>query len=399
MSTYLRYASESSDAQDVYWEPRITKNFDIERIFEVSDKYGSRKRTVQISLDNRDGSLNSIHNTNSLLNKQVTLYHDDSNGVTKTFVGVITEIHSFGYDVVITIGEELSLYLQQPLPDLQLSTDYYSDTGINDNWNTCPIIIGTVKRLKTPWVDYVFNRFIIGSGPIASIDRIYFDKVIMYDKTRNFNLNIFKLTDDSKSIGVILWKGMGWANEPETQKHPITGEIITSEFPGISYIEFYDAVATNIGSVVSNNYSLPPLNADGSAAEVFVDVQGICKLGSTTEAERNPASILYQLATNPLTSQDGEAYSITEKGERGFGLGIPSNKINFVDAITFCENQGLVLDGVIAQRAEASEWFDEIAMYCMSTLCYIDYDPNVPNSGKYTLVVDTESSGGLEPGS
>jgi hypothetical protein len=140
-----RFASEPLDFGGYYWEPRINNPFEIQRVFSHVDKTGNRRRTIQITLDNNDKFFNAIHETYSLLNKQVALYFDEGNNLTKKLVGSITEISNFDLTINFSISEDLNIYLDQPVPDAQIAYDYYSDTGINESWNAVPIPIGYVK--------------------------------------------------------------------------------------------------------------------------------------------------------------------------------------------------------------------------------------------------------------
>lgn len=374
-NTVHRFGTDVYDFNGYVWNPRIIKNIDIERFFQISDKYGSRKRTLNLSLNNNDGVLSELHNSYSLLNKNVTVYLDEGDTPTKKLSGVITEVKRMGYTAEITIGEITSLYMKQQIPDCQIAYDYYSDSGINESWNAVPIIIGNVSRLKTMWIEKLTWRFMIGSGPLASIDKVYFDKVVMYDKTKSDSENYYQNTTDSIKYKVIIWKGSGWADAPETQTHPFTGQTITSVYPGMAYLEFYNA---------ATGEAAEPTLTDGTVPEIYVDVKGISKLTDSTLPERNPAKVLYQLAINPVTCSNKAGYGTNEKGPRGFGLAIPTALIDFSTAITYCENHNLYVDGVIAQTTDASEWFDEFAKYCMASF--------VEEDGVFKLIVDTSAA-------
>lgn len=338
LTTYY-FASEALDYADRYWEPRISNAFQISREFNSADKSGNKIRTVDVSLDNRDGFFNSIYTADGLVNGKFVLYFNEGDNNVKTFTGRVNKINSFGDDVSLTIREVGYEYLTRKFPDAQIAYDYYSTSGINESWNAIPIHLGTVNRYPCPWVNLFYSHFIIGSGPIHAVKKIYFDKTVVYDSSTG--QNGYKPTPESPEIKFRIFKG---ARAGQTDI--VDG--ITSPYPGFAFIQLYKIV---------NSVEEPadPVNPDGEAVQIYVDIEGLQNEAGNAP-ERNPAQILYQFFTKPYTA------------EEGYGLAIPSGDLDFASAITECAIQGFKIDGSIDNTTDFGEWIDEILRCCRGQL-------------------------------
>lgn len=354
LTTYY-FASEALDYADRYWEPRISNAFQISREFNSADKSGNKIRTVDVSLDNRDGFFNSIYTADGLVNGKFVLYFNEGDNNVKTFTGRVNKINSFGDDVSLTIREVGYEYLTRKFPDAQIAYDYYSTSGINESWNAIPIHLGTVNRYPCPWVNLFYSHFIIGSGPIHAVKKIYFDKTVVYDSSTG--QNGYKPTPESPEIKFRIFKG---ARAGQTDI--VDG--ITSPYPGFAFIQLYKIV---------NSVEEPadPVNPDGEAVQIYVDIEGLQNEAGNAP-ERNPAQILYQFFTKPYTA------------EEGYGLAIPSGDLDFSAAITECGIQGFKIDGSIDNTTDFGEWIDEILRCCRGQL----YE----NNGKISVRIDAAAA-------
>ena len=102
VTTYY-FASEALDYADRYWEPRISNAFQLTREFNSADKSGNKIRTIDVSLDNRDGFFNSIYTADGLVNGKFVLYFNEGDNVVKTFTGKVNKVNSVGDDVSVKI--------------------------------------------------------------------------------------------------------------------------------------------------------------------------------------------------------------------------------------------------------------------------------------------------------
>lgn len=233
-TTYY-FGTEPLDYDGKYYEPRITNSFNITNYFSYSDKTGNRIRSLQILLDNRDGYFNSIETASGLLNSVFALYYGDGSDNTMKFVGHVNSVNEFGDEISLTLMEKGYEYLDTPFPDAQIAYDYYGEEGINDNWNAIPICMGEVKNLKVSWIDLIYNRFMVCSGPIFKINKVYFDKVVMYEDGVS---NGYKPTPESKNIKVRIYKGEGSGEVGGAGEVKETVDSIDSSYPGFCYLEF-----------------------------------------------------------------------------------------------------------------------------------------------------------------
>lgn len=351
-ATTYYFASEPLDYDNRFWEPRISNKFELVRNFADAEKSGNRIRSMNLSLDNRDGFFNAIEVASGFLNMKVTFLFNEGTANYQKFTGKINKINSYGDDIVLNVMETGYEYLKDRFPDAQIAYDYYSANGINNSWNAVPIPFGTVNRIPLSWVNLFRSEFIIGSGPLFKVAKLYFDKVLVYDV--DTGKNGYKPTPESQEIKFRVFKGTGSVGSPE-----IVGGV-TSEYPGFAYVQLYKIV---------DELEVPadPITPDGETAQIYADIEGIANAGGTA-AERNPAQILYNLMTKPTT------------GYEGYGLGLPEADLDFADAILECAVQGFLIDGVIDNTTEFDAWMNEILRCCRGNIREED--------GKIKLTID-----------
>lgn len=352
LKTYY-FASEDVDYDNTFWEARIGNQFEIERFFDISESTGNRIRSMQITLDNRDNFFRDIEKNDSLLNSKFVLYFNDGDDKVKTFTGIVNKIDSFGDDVSLTLMERGYEYLKNNFPDAQISYDYYSESGINDSWNAIPIPFGTVNKIPLAWVNLLRSEFIIGSGPLFNVNKLYFDKVVVYDRITE--KNGYQPTPESPEIKFRIFKGTGSIGSPEV----VDG--VTSEYPGFAYVQLYKIVD-------GVEEPADPLTPDGDVSQLYADIEGIVN-DTGTAPERNPIKILYMLFTKPYT------------GYEGYGLEIDPDDLDFDDAILEANIQGFKIDGAIDRIAEFGEWVDELLRCARASLTEED--------GKIKVYVDS----------
>lgn len=350
-STYY-LASEPLDYDNKYWEPRIANTFQLNRQFEISEKTGNRIRSMELTLDNRGQYFNAIEATSGFLNMKVTFLFKEGTQNYQKFTGRVNKVNSFGDEISLSIMESGYEYLKSRIPDAQIAYDYYSTNGLNESWNAIPIPFGTVDRIPLSWVNLFRSEFIIGSGPLYLIRKLYFDKTLVYDVSTG--KNGYKPTPESEEIKFRVFHGTGSVVSPE-----VVGGV-TSEYPGFAYIQLYKLV----GGVEE---PADPVTPDGEVTQIYADIYGIRNAGNS-DAERNPAQILYNLMTKPTT------------GYEGYGLGLSTSDLDFADAILECTVQGFKIDGVIDNTAEFGEWLNEILRCCRGNV--------IEEDGKIKLTID-----------
>lgn len=355
-ATTYYFSSEPLDYADRYWEPRISNDFEITRSFEMSEKTGNRIRSMDLTLDNRDGFFNSIESNSGFLNMKVTFLFNEGTANYQKFTGKINKINSYGDDISLTIMETGYEYLKDRIPDAQIAYDYYSTSGINNSWNAIPIPFGTVNRIPLAWVNLFRSEFIIGSGPLFKVSKIYFEKVVVYDESTG--QNSYRPTPESDEIKIRVFKGTGSDGSQET----VDG--VASEYKGFAYVQLYKVVD-------GVEEPADPITPDGETAQLYADIEGIVN-ATGTAAERNPAQILYNLMTKPTTLYEG------------YGLGLQEEELDFDDAILECDVQGFKIDGVIDNTTEFEAWMNEILRCCRGHICEED--------GKIKLTIDSQKT-------
>lgn len=355
VTTYY-FSSEPLDYDNRYWEPRISNDFEITRSFELSEKSGNKIRSMDLTLDNRDGYFNSIESDVGFLNMKVTFLFNEGTANYQKFTGKINKINSYGDDISLTVMETGYEYLKDRIPDAQIAYDYYSTSGINNSWNAIPIPFGTVNRIPLAWVNLFRSEFIIGSGPLFKVSKIYFEKVVVYDESTG--QNSYRPTPESDEIKIRVFKGTGSIGSPET----VDG--VESEYPGFAYVQLYKVI-----DMVEE--PADPITPDGETAQIYADIEGIVN-ATGTAAERNPAQILYNLMTKPTTTYEG------------YGLGLPTADLDFATAILECDVQGFQIDGVIDNTSEFEAWMNEILRCCRGHIC--------EEGGKIKLTIDAQKT-------
>lgn len=386
------FASESLDYDNIYWDSRIVEPFEIERFFEIESDTANRIRTVSVQLDNHDKYFNRfISDTTTLLNNQMTLYYDDGNGVTKSFTGKIQSIDSFGSTVSVTVRELGYEYLENTFPDAQIAYDYYSASGINESWNCIPIHFGTVKRIPVSWVNSFFSEYMIGSGPILSVDKVYIDDEVIYD-VADPDIH-YKYDDNAKEIHVRIFKGRGYDADGQREyiddeyhyenETPVSGNLYrhTSNWGGFAYIQLF--------SIDDDGFEIPayPYNKDGGIGQVYVDIRGIVDVIPVpggydygTSMVRNPAKIIKMMFCNP---------ELVDEGPCAIGWGYSEEHCDFSQAIQDCEDLGFVIDGSFDSAGQFSEALKQILYCCRG---YV-----IEENEKITLHIDKARDGNDVP--
>jgi len=383
------FSTEPLDYNNIYWEPRITDFFEIEDFFNVELDTSNRIRTMSLNLDNNDKFFNKfMTKTTSLLNNLMTLYYDNA-GVSKTFTGKIQSVDSMGSTVRLTLRELGYEYLENTFPDAQIAYDYYSQNGINESWNCIPIHFGHVNRIPLSWVNSFYSEYIIGSGPIMRVTKVYIDEEVIYDYEDN--TIEYQPSTDSLPIKVRIFKGVGYdspgheeritdQSRPETidsMREIISGDnvIHISQWGGFAYIQLY--------STDKNGYEIPayPYNKDGQIGQVYVDIDGIVSVTSDGQggyiygntAITNPARIIKMLFCNP---------QLVSQGPCAIGWNYPESQTDFQQAITDCDTIGLRIDGSFDTGGQFSESLKKILYCCRGFI--------VEENGKITLKIDKE---------
>lgn len=385
------FSSESLDYNNIFWEPRITDSFEIERFFDVQLDTSNRIRTLQVTLDNSDRFFNQfMTKTTTLLNNLMSFYYDNGNGLTKSFTGKIQSVDKMGSTVQITVREIGYEYLENTFPDAQIAYDYYSDSGINESWNCIPIHFGTVNRIPLSWVNSFYSEYMIGSGPILRVNKIYIDDAVIYDK--DDNTIEYRPTKDSFVIKARIFRGTGYDADgkretivdtvrPQTldpTRETASGSNIThiSQWGGFAYIQLY--------SIDKDGYEIPayPYNTDGAIGQVYVDIEGIVsvtKSGNTytygNTAIRNPAQIIKLMFCQP---------ELVSEGPCAIGWGYKESDVDFAQAITDCNTLGFRVDGSFDSSGQFVEALKQILYVCRG---YI-----VEENEKITLHIDKKKT-------
>ena len=349
----LYLSGEPLDYDDKFWQPRIINEFEINREFEFSSKNNNKITSLSLSLDNSDGYFDTYETTLGLLNQKFTFYFNEGDDKVKTFTGKVNKVSSYGEKISLEVLQTGYEYLDMPMPDAQIAYDFYSTNGLNHSWNAVPVPIGTVNRMPLAWVNLAYSEFIIGSGPIFKVRKLYFDKVEVYNV--DSGVNGYQPSPDYAKVKFRIFHGAGTSGAPET----VDGHV--SRYPGFAYIEVYKDVGGDPAD---------PLTPDGDTAQIYADVDGLRNAGNT-DAERNPAQILYNLYTKNSTEWEG------------YGLGVTPDDdiIDFNDAIDECTAQGFKIDGVLDKTTEFREWQKEICKCCRGAV--------VEEEGKIKMYIDT----------
>ncbi|MCK9319820.1 hypothetical protein, partial [Methanoculleus sp.] len=359
-TTTYYLASEPLDYDNRYWEPRIANTFELNRQFEISEKSGNRIRSMELTLDNRGQYFNATEAASGFLNMKVTFLFKEGTKKYQKFTGRVSKLNSFGDEISLTIMEGGYEYLKLPMPDAQIEYDYYSINGIGKgSWSAIPIPFGTVERMPLAWVNLMLSEFMIGSGPLFKVRKLYFDKTIVYDV--DTGKNGYKATPEGHEIKFRIFHGTGDNLNPEI----VDG--VTSAYPGFAYVQLYKIV-----DMVEE--PADPVTPDGEVTQIYADLYGI-RNALNTDAERNPAQILYNLMTKPDNKWEG------------YGLALDESELDFDDAILECSIQGFKLDGVIDNTTEFGEWVNEILRCCRGSLTEED--------GLIKLTIDGAKSAGL----
>ena len=349
----LYLSGEPLDYDDKFWQPRIINEFEINREFEFSSNNNNKITSLSLSLDNSDGYFDTYETTLGLLNQKFTFYFNEGDDKVKSFTGKVNKVSSYGEKISLEVLQTGYEYLDMPMPDAQIAYDFYSTNGLNHSWNAVPVPIGTVNRMPLAWVNLAYSEFIIGSGPIFKVRKLYFDKVEVYNV--DSGVNGYQPSPDYAKVKFRIFHGAGTSGAPET----VDGHV--SRYPGFAYIEVYKDVGGDPAD---------PLTPDGDTAQIYADVDGLRNAGNT-DAERNPAQILYNLYTKNSTEWEG------------YGLGVTPDDdiIDFNDAIDECTAQGFKIDGVLDKTTEFREWQKEICKCCRGAV--------VEEEGKIKMYIDT----------
>lgn len=379
------FSTEPLDYDNIYWEPRITDSFEIERFFDIQIDTANRIRTLNVTLDNSDKFFNQfMTSTTTLLNNMMTFYYDNGNGVTKSFTGKIQSVENIGSTISVTVRELGYEYLESTFPDAQIAYDYYSENGINESWNCIPIHFGTVNRIPVSWVNSFYSEYMIGSGPILRVKKVYIDDDVIYDY-QDSSIH-YKPSKDGREINVRIFRGRGW--DAEGHKEYVDDEYHTEDMEPISqgvyrhYSNWGGFAYIQLFSKDDDGFEIPayPYNTDGALGQVYVDIEGIVSVTKNgnnyvygNEAVRNPASIIKMLFCNPQLVSDGPC---------AIGWNYSEDDVDFTQAITDCENLGFKIDGSFDSAVQFSEALKQILYCCRG---YV-----IEENEKITLHIDTE---------
>ena len=430
-ATYY-FATEALDYDSKYWEPRIIESFEIERFFDITTDTTNRIRTLSVTLDNSDKFFNQfVENGKTLLNNTMTLYYDNGNNVTKIFKGSVQSIDAFSSNVTLTLREIGYEYLGENYPDAQIAYDYYSENGINESWNAIPIHFGTVENFPISWVNSYYSEFMVGSGPILRITKIYIDtdrtasedddsevdgkdNGVVYKLVNDVGTETnYKATDNSKELHVRIFRGIGYdadgnretiidTHRPkilDSSREIVNGSNVThiSQWGGFCYIQFYSLEEeTEIvnGQEVTREYEIPayPYNHDGSIGQVYVCLEGIVSVTKSgnnyvygNEAVRNPAEIIKMMFCNK---------QFVTEAPCAIGFGYKEEDCDFTQAIKDCgpdetingetvHHLNFKIDGSFNDIQQFSEALKKILYVCRGYIC--------EDNEKITLKIDKKN--------
>lgn len=410
------FATEALDYENLYWEPRITESFEIERFFDITTETSNRIRTLSVTLDNSDKFFNQfVESDKTLLNNTMTLYYDAGDNVTKIFKGSIQSIENFSSTVTLSLREIGYEYLEENFPDAQIAYDYYSENGINESWNAIPIHFGTVNDFPISWVNSFNSEFMIGSGPILKVTKIYIDtdrtdpddedeidgidNGIVYDTHNGVGYETgYKATENSNVLHVRIFRGTGYDADGKReivtdQYRPETVDTSVwtsagngqynhiSQWGGFAYIQFFTTETKTVnGQEVTYEIPAYPYNHDGSVGQVYVCLEGIVsvtKSGNTyiygNTPVRNPASIIKMMFCNK---------QFVSEAPCAIGFGYNEEDCDFSQAITDCNTLGFKIDGSFNEIQQFSEALKKILYVCRG---YISED-----NQKITLKIDKD---------
>lgn len=314
-----KIGDKTQDTSDGLYAGRIVDELQIES--KMSDK-GATPLSLNITIRNDD---NFIPNTVDLWAATIELTATNGN----KWVG---KINFFDFDadgnVYITASEKTAPELELQLPD-EVRQVYTVDNNFHPSSTsmTIPLVVGGTASapitLSTILIDKQNGVYLIGTGEIRQILKVY---------------------NGSEEL-------------PASAYTAYTGTASQSEHAGFAYVKINEAYRKN---------------ADGTYAEINVDIIGL-KLGSYSAEEcRNPARFLYYFLTTPSS------------GVNGWGCGISASDIDsasFNSAITLCDTLGYKLDGIMWLRQSAQSWIDQICQTMHASY-------TIGANGKRTLFID-----------
>lgn len=317
--TIYKIADKTTDTEDGIYLGRIKDELSL---VSAMQEAGNAPATINLTIINDD---DFIPHSKDLWAADVMLTND--NGV--SWRGKIN-FCNFDADgnLYVTASEKTAPELELQLPD-EVRQVYTIDEDFHQSsvTMTIPLVIGGTHEkpilVPTILIDKTQGIYLICVGEIREVVAVY-----------------------SGAEKLPLSEYMPWRGTAEQPYHK-----------GFAYV----AIASG-----------KRLNADGSYAEINVEVVGL-KLGDFTEEEcRNGALFLYYFLTTAAT------------GINGWGCGIDQSEIDtasFQSAITLCNQLGYKLDGIMWLRQSAQSWIDQI---CQA----IHGKYSINANGKRSLFID-----------
>lgn len=317
--TVYKIASQTVDTADGLYLGRIKDELSL---VSAMQEAGNAPATINLTIINDD---DFIPHSKDLWAAEVLLTND--NGV--SWRGKIN-FCNFDADgnLYLTASEKTAPELELQLPD-EVRQVYTVDEDFHQSsvTMTIPLVIGGTNSnpitLPTILIDKTEGVYLICVGEIRNVVKVY----------------------------------NGVEELPNTAYTAYTGTSSQAEHAGFAYVK------------INEDYRL---NADGSYAEINVEVVGL-KLGDFTEEEcRNGALFLYYFLTTSAT------------GVNGWGCGIDQSELDtasFQSAITLCNQLGYKLDGIMWLRQSAQSWIDQI---CQA----IHGKYSINANGKRSLFID-----------